>query len=179
MFQNMSIHYRLSKTRNISQDCCSFPTQFLNFSQSKSNINVQWRRKGQPISDQRFGLRLNKYSLLTMVWKSTQPGEQLQCWGVVPQYPPGEQQGPLCGCRIVQSFWIQAKRRDPRTDRDITLQHLLNWQNKQRFQSLDHIDDNLDHQGLVLKDSLICTKDFYCTNHHLLCICNLDPSKIS
>ena len=62
---------------------------------------------------------LNKYSLLTMVWKSTQPGEQLQCWGVVPQYPPGEQQGPLCGCRIVQSFWIQAKRRDPRTDRDI------------------------------------------------------------
>ena len=56
---------------------------------------------------------------------------------------------------------------------------LLNWQNKQRFQSLDHIDDNLDHQGLVLKDSLICTKDSYCTNHHLLCICNLDQSKIS
>ena len=71
--------------------------------------------------------------------------------------------------------WVS---KDPSNIRETTFNYLLNWQNKQRFQNQDHNDDNSGHQGLVLKDSLICTRDFYCTTRHLLCICNLDPSRI-
>ena len=60
----------------------------------------------------------------------------------------------------------------------VRLGYLLNSLNKLHFQNQDHIDDNLDHRDLVLKDFLICTKDFGYINHRLPCIYNLDQNKI-